>query len=168
MLQRDPQSRLSPHLRFCPIQLTSTSPSSSSTPSWPSLYLFTCLIPGLADRIQPCTKGTHTTAPPPKPTAPFSSSPLPSAPTHIVDENGVETYGVAPKPPSTPAPVAAPTPPPAAPIVTEGDDPTLPVPEGASCKRLGCGMQWEGEEVSRGSGEQAKCRYHPQAVCHPL
>lgn len=46
----------------------------------------------------------------------------------------------------------------------EQDDPSVPVPKGARCKRLACGATWEGEEVSRGDGEKAICRYHPQAV----
>jgi hypothetical protein len=96
-------------------------------------------------------------------------------------ENGVETYSSkAPGSTSTsasastsaPAPVAAAAiapPPPAQPVKEEEDDLSLPVPEGARCKRLACGATWAGEEVSRGDGEEAKCRYHPQAVsaCQP-
>lgn len=88
----------------------------------------------------------------------------------IVNEDGSETYGVAPKPPSAPAVAAAtvavaPTPPPAAPKETEEDDLSAPVTDGAKCKRMGCKAVWEGEGVSRGSGEKAECTYHSQAVC---
>ncbi|CAD6570546.1 MAG: hypothetical protein TREMPRED_005890 [Tremellales sp. Tagirdzhanova-0007] len=117
--------------------------------------------------ISPCTKGTHTTASAPKPAAAASSTTITEAPTHVVDENGVEVYGAAPKPPTSTAPIVAPTPSPVAAVVTEEDDPTLTVPDGARCKRLGCEIGWEGEGTSRGKGGKAKCRYHPQpAVFH--
>jgi hypothetical protein len=54
--------------------------------------------------------------------------------------------------------------PPAEPEKEEEDDVSLPVPEGARCKRRACGAAWEGEGVSRGDGEKAKCRYHPMGV----
>lgn len=84
----------------------------------------------------------------------------------------METYGVAPKPPTDPVASSsattaiAPTPAAAAaaPKETEEDDLGVPVPEGAGCKRLGCRATWEGEAVSRGQGEKAECKYHPQAV----
>jgi hypothetical protein len=38
------------------------------------------------------------------------------------------------------------------------------VPEGAVCKRAGCGARWAGEGESRGEGEGARCRHHPQPV----
>ena len=75
---------------------------------------------------------------------------------------------MAPKPPSVPAQTAAvaqtPTPAPKEENVIEEDDLSLPVPEGSKCKRLGCGAKWQGEELSRGDGEQATCEFHPQAV----
>lgn len=46
----------------------------------------------------------------------------------------------------------------------EQDDLSVPVPDGARCKRLACGATWEGEQVSRGEGEKAVCRHHPQPV----
>ena len=84
----------------------------------------------------------------------------------------METYGVKPKPPTDPVAsgssttitTAAPSPPPATPKEVEEDDLSAAVPDGAKCKRLGCNAQWEGEAVSRGEGEKARCRYHPQAV----
>ena len=49
----------------------------------------------------------------------------------------------------------------------EEDDESVPVPPGAKCKRLACGVEWVSAEVSRGEGEGAKCRYHPQpAIFH--
>jgi hypothetical protein len=87
----------------------------------------------------------------------------------------VETYGVAPAPPTrtkatggTATPTLSNTAPPetAEPkvVVVEEDDLSIPVPDGARCKRLGCGAEWEGHDVSRGDGEKAKCRHHPQSV----
>jgi hypothetical protein len=85
----------------------------------------------------------------------------------------VETYGVAPAPPTkalggTATPTLSNTAPPeiAEPkvVVVEEDDLSMPVPDGATCKRLGCAATWEGQDVSRGEGEKAKCRHHPQSV----
>lgn len=102
-----------------------------------------------------------------------------AAPTSYVNEDGKEVYGSeppktttedssktdtsaesAPAVASTPAPMAQP----AVPVAVEEDDPATAVPEGARCKRLACGKAWEGEETSRGDGDGAKCRHHPQAV----
>jgi len=95
----------------------------------------------------------------PKPT------PAASAPTTV--DGGVETYGSAtPSKPATPAAEAAlhaPTPAPEV-RVEENDDLSIPVPAGAKCKRLGCGAEWEGEEISRGNGPKAVCHYHPMNV----
>lgn len=54
--------------------------------------------------------------------------------------------------------------PPAEPVKDEEDDLSLPVADGARCKRRACDATWEGEGVSRGDGEKAKCRYHPLGV----
>jgi hypothetical protein len=54
--------------------------------------------------------------------------------------------------------------PPAEPEKDEEDDMSLPVADGARCKRRACGATWEGQDVSRGDGEKAKCRYHPLGV----
>jgi hypothetical protein len=89
----------------------------------------------------------------------------------VTVENGVETYstGVAAKAgPSSAgtAPIKVEAPP-AEPVKDEEDDLSAPVPEGAKCKRRACGAAWEGEDVSRGEGEKAKCTYHPLGVsCH--
>jgi hypothetical protein len=47
------------------------------------------------------------------------------------------------------------------PEVEEEDDESIPVPEGTTCKRRGCGRVWKDSATSRGSGAEAKCRYHP-------
>ena len=128
-----------------------------------------------------CTTGTHTSeAPIVAPTASSSTS----VATYI-DENGKEVYGVAPKPPTDTAAegVSAAIAPATAPVAAaatasgsaansaslgnaelEEDDPSQSVPDGAPCKRLGCKAKWQGEAISRGSGEGSVCRYHPQAV----
>jgi hypothetical protein len=118
---------------------------------------------------QPCAKGIHSAAAPTKPAAPVAEAPTASS-----TSNGVETYGSAPVPSSetattthaaAPAPVAAaPALAPAQPVAEEDDDLSVQVGEGTSCKRLGCGVRYESENVSRGEGEKAVCRYHPQAV----
>ncbi|AAW42582.1 hypothetical protein CNBC0890 [Cryptococcus deneoformans B-3501A] len=139
--------------------------------------------------LPPCTKGKHTSAPRVNPAAPQRGS---EAGSHLVVTNissdGVETYGTAAPtaklptaesskisntatsaPSSVPSALTAVTP--SQPNKEhkevkeeEQDDPSVPVPEGARCKRLACGATWEGEEVSRGDGEKAVCRYHPQAA----
>jgi len=85
----------------------------------------------------------------------------------VTVENGVETYstGAAKAGPSSAAtaPIKMEAPP-AEPEKEEEDDLSTPVPDGAKCKRRACGVAWEGEEVSRGNGEKAKCRYHPLGV----
>lgn len=118
----------------------------------------------------------HTDAPPVSATS--TTSAKASEPTHVSVENGVETYGTANAAASSSssssagaaaalAPIQAGTPPPAAPVVDEEDDLSAPVPEGAKCKRRACGAVWEGEAVSRGQGEKAKCTYHPLGVSSP-
>lgn len=118
--------------------------------------------------LKGCTKGKHTDEVP-KATAPKAKET--EAPT--ASSGGVETYGSAPPSvPTTgastpaPAPATIATQKPAAPepVVEVEDDLSLPVPDGARCKRLGCGAVWEGEAVSRGDGEKAVCTYHPQKV----
>ncbi|OCF43365.1 CORD and CS domain-containing protein [Kwoniella heveanensis CBS 569] len=128
--------------------------------------------------IPPCAKGKHSSAVPTS----SSSSPKPaealSGPTSV-SATGVETYGTA-KPdkpesgsrtPNANSNVAvsstASAPAPAQKVVEEEDDLSIPVPQGAKCKRLGCGAEWVDEGVSRGQGEGSKCRYHPQpAIFH--
>lgn len=128
--------------------------------------------------LPPCTTGTHASAPPPS-TSSTSTSSSSSAPVATyINEDGKEVYGVAPKPPTqtdTSTPMA-PTPVAPAPanrkgegstkaeVEVEQDDLNEVVKDDAPCKRLGCKARWQGEGVSRGDGEGAKCRYHPQPV----
>lgn len=118
--------------------------------------------------IPPCTTGKHTDEKPAPAAAPEGEKDAAPAATSVA--GGVETYGSTPAasaPSSIPAsmvPSSAPTPPPAPELVEEDDDLSLPVPDGAKCKRLGCGAVWQGEAVSRGDGAEALCTYHPQAV----
>lgn len=45
----------------------------------------------------------------------------------------------------------------------EEDDESIPVPEGTTCKRRGCGRVWKDAATSRGEGAEATCHYHPGA-----
>lgn len=57
----------------------------------------------------------------------------------------------------------APAPP--APVVEEEDDPTIPVKVGTTCRRKGCGVAFESDDVNRiGDGEGTVCTYHPAPV----
>jgi hypothetical protein len=118
--------------------------------------------------FQPCTTGNHTAAAPVS--AASTTSAKPSEPNHVTVENGVETYstGAAKAGPSSAAtaPIKMEAPP-AEPEKEEEDDLSIPVADGARCKRRACGATWEGEDVSRGDGEKAKCRYHPLGVSLP-
>jgi hypothetical protein len=117
---------------------------------------------------QACTTGTHTDAAPVS--AASTTAAKPSEPNHVTVENGVETYSTgasgqnASSSSSATAPIKMADLPPAEPEKEEEDDLSLPVPEGARCKRRACGAIWEGENVSRGDGEKSKCRYHPSGV----
>jgi hypothetical protein len=121
--------------------------------------------------LQPCTKGTHSTAPPPKPATTSNDAQASSGPSYV-NEDGKEVYGAKPKPPtdtdssSKPPATTAITPAAPAPakVEIEEDDESVPVPEGSRCKRLGCGSTWEGEDISRGEGDKASCTFHPQSV----
>lgn len=124
---------------------------------------------------QACITGTHTDAAPVS--AASTTAAKPSEPNHVTVENGVETYSTgasgqnASSSSSATAPIKMADLPPAEPEKEEEDDLSLAVPEGARCKRRACGATWEGENVSRGDGENSKCRYHPLGVslyliCH--
>ncbi|KAF2018694.1 CORD and CS domain protein [Aaosphaeria arxii CBS 175.79] len=117
--------------------------------------------------IEPCTTGKHSEiddTPAPEPTknattevpndTPVSlgsleealPAPVPRLPTNT-------TQTATAKPPASPAP----------PPEDEDDDPSLPIPEGQSCKRKGCGQSYSGD--SSRSGEN--CVHHPGvAVFH--
>lgn len=123
------------------------------------------LVPSSSPSLQGCTKSSHipkASAPPPLPSTstPASSS---SAPTTI-SSSGKETYGSAPPPkpaaPSAPTAIAAAAPVVPKEIIEEQDEPGMEIPEGAKCKRRGCG-------VKVGS-EKEECVYHPGAVSSVL
>ncbi|KAF4306776.1 hypothetical protein GTA08_BOTSDO04944 [Botryosphaeria dothidea] len=98
--------------------------------------------------IPPCTTGAHTDiddapAPEPKPAA----SDVPAA---------------SPEPPRLPTqPQAQAAPPPAkspAPQEDADDDPSLPIPDGAACKRKACGATYD---ASVGRRDDEGCVHHP-------
>ena len=111
--------------------------------------------------IPPCTTGKHSTvddtpAPDPQPSNEDVEA-------KIREQNGkaatlqpaVARVAVADKPPrATPSP---------APPEDEDDDPDIPVPDGASCKRRGCGATYKAGQ----SREGEQCVHHPgQALFH--
>ncbi|KAI5811660.1 HSP20-like chaperone [Peziza echinospora] len=105
--------------------------------------------------ITPCTTGVHSTEAPKPPKIANSPSQEVAAPT--VGADGVESYRT-----TTPITKVASTAPVAAPQVApkekpvEQDDPSLPVPEDAPCKRLGCKTRYSGPETY-----DSKCVHHP-------
>lgn len=141
--------------------------------------------------LPPCTTGKHSSAPRVNPAAPQKNSQAePSPVVTSVSKDGIETYGTAVPTAKLPAAesskvsvsdtatAASSFSPSALTAITlsepkmeekevkeeEQDDLSVPVPDGARCKRLACGATWEGEQVSRGEGEKAVCRHHPQPV----
>ncbi|KAI9487729.1 MAG: chord-domain-containing protein [Benjaminiella poitrasii] len=114
--------------------------------------------------IPGCTFGKHSNEPVAQPTsAPAATQKAPEA-THITKE-GVEVYGKKPETPAAPAAVVEPKKEDEEkkPEVEEEDDESIPVSEGTTCKRRGCGRVWKDNATSRGSGSEAVCRYHPGA-----
>lgn len=119
--------------------------------------------------IPGCTHGRHSAevATPVAPAPKAASVEVKASPAanHVTKE-GVEFYG---KPAAAPAP--APVPVIAAPEkaeevkpeVIEEDDESVPVPEGTTCKRRGCGHIWKGDATSRGNGAEATCTFHSGA-----
>ncbi|CEP15258.1 hypothetical protein [Parasitella parasitica] len=117
-----------------------------------------------------CTFGRHSTEPVAAPAAVGSgesaeTKDVPIKAAHV-DENGVETYGKKPEASVTAAVTPAAIEPTKEekekmPEVEEEDDESIPVPEGTTCKRRGCGCVWKGQATSRGSGAEATCCYHP-------
>ncbi|KAL8293080.1 hypothetical protein RQP46_000774 [Phenoliferia psychrophenolica] len=114
--------------------------------------------------LKGCATGSHSSerevvAPKPAPAA--------AAPTTL-DADGKEVYGQAAPaattstlPPLPPAPTPTATAldavkPVSTEYVEEQDDPELSYVKGATCKRRGCGVSWDGE-----SREGEECRYHP-------
>ncbi|KAI9279787.1 chord-domain-containing protein [Sporodiniella umbellata] len=115
-------------------------------------------------QIPGCSFGLHSTEAPAQPEKKTTET-ASKTPASYVDKDGVEVYG------KKEAPKAA-TPAPAAPVVAqkepeekkvaeEEDDESVPVAEGTTCRRRGCGQAFKDQETSR--GPEAKCRYHPGA-----
>ncbi len=117
-----------------------------------------------------CTKGSHTSVIPAKPTPPppskSDSSPAPSS----ISKNGVESYGPAPAsltpPVASTSKLAAPASAAAVePLKEEVDSTDAKVAKDARCKRRGCGAAWKGEDgAGRGALAAEECRYHPGGV----
>ncbi|CAO0795182.1 unnamed protein product [Mucor circinelloides] len=117
-----------------------------------------------------CTFGRHSTEPVAAPAAVGTSEaaknadvPVTTQATHVT-EDGVEVYGKKPEAPAAPAAVAVEPKKEEEekkPEVEEEDDESVPVPEGTTCKRRGCGRVWKDQATSRGSGAEATCRHHP-------
>lgn len=111
--------------------------------------------------IPPCTTGKHSTvddtpAPEPKPDNADVDAKIKAEQERA--ENlppPVARVAVAAQPPkATPSP---------APPEEEDDDPDLPIPDGASCKRRGCGATYKAGQ----SREGEECVHHPgQALFH--
>jgi hypothetical protein len=115
--------------------------------------------------IPGCTFGRHSTKlvaqPAAAATAAASDAPRKTEASHVT-EDGVEVYGKKPEAPVAVEPkkeeeVKK------QPEVEEEDDESVPVPEGTTCKRRGCGRVWKDNVTSRGSGAEANCRHHPGA-----
>lgn len=106
------------------------------------------LIPG-------CTTGTHSTEAPKPANNAAKASPEVTAPTV---KDGIETYATT----TTPITRTATTTPVTRPPVTvvekpvEQDDPSVPIPPDAPCKRLGCKAVYQGAETY-----EALCIHHP-------
>ncbi|EKG19274.1 hypothetical protein MPH_03137 [Macrophomina phaseolina MS6] len=105
--------------------------------------------------IPPCTTGTHSDiddapAEPPKPSAAdvpdASSAPTPSAEPPRLPTNQAQA---APPPSKSPAPQE-----------DEDDDPSLPIPDGAPCKRKACNAKYD---ASAGRQDDEQCVHHPGA-----
>lgn len=111
--------------------------------------------------IPPCTTGKHSTvddtpAPDPQPTNDADIEAKIKAQKEKQDSLG-PAVSRAPLAAQPPRPTASPAPPE---VVEEDDDPSLPVPDGASCKRKSCGARY----VAGSSREGEQCVHHPGAA----
>lgn len=105
--------------------------------------------------IPPCTTGKHSTEAPATP----APAPVPEVPAPSVNSSGVETYRTTK--PITQMAVSTATATPVAPLKEkpiEQDDPSVPVPVDAKCKRLGCKAVYKGPDTY-----EEKCVHHPGA-----
>ncbi|KAL4949566.1 HSP20-like chaperone [Aspergillus filifer] len=109
--------------------------------------------------IPPCTTGKHSTVDdtpaPAKQSEPAEAQPPIAAPAPA--RPPVPVAASAPQPahsPAIPPPSNAPSP---APEEPESDDPEIPIPDNATCRRKGCGATYN-KDFSR---EEEKCIHHP-------
>lgn len=109
--------------------------------------------------IPPCTTGKHSTVDDTPTPAPKEQAP-PSPPLRpVAIDNRLEPPPKAVAPVKVPSPAPSPAPPPE----PESDDPSVPVPNGASCKRRGCNASYSGN----GSRDDETCVHHPgQPIFH--
>ena len=109
-----------------------------------------------------CTKGTHTSDAP-QVEAPKSTSSANLRVTETPAGQEIYTSGSVTSNGSTPTAAIAPAP--APPVIEEEDDPSIPVKAGTTCRRKGCGVVYESDEVNRiGDGEGTVCTYHSAPV----
>ncbi|KAK4698460.1 hypothetical protein P7C70_g7817, partial [Phenoliferia sp. Uapishka_3] len=113
--------------------------------------------------LKGCTTGSHSLE---KEAAPVKAEAAVAAPS--LDADGKEVYGgvAAPKPTTSTLPPLPPAPtqplpsesakPVSTEYVEEQDQPGVLPLKGATCKRRGCGVSWDGE-----SRDGEECRYHP-------
>ncbi|KAH9951955.1 chord-domain-containing protein [Amylocystis lapponica] len=110
-------------------------------------------------KIPGCTRGSHTDE------APKTETPTPATPTVNLklasSQEGKETYSAVPsglKPVGNTAPSPPPEP---VPIVEEEDDLSVAVTVGTKCRRNGCQVTFQSDDVDRiGDGPGTVCRYH--------
>lgn len=110
-------------------------------------------------QIPGCTLGRHSTEVPAQPVKEDTKT-ASEAPVSHVTKDGVEVYGKK-ETPKPAAPVVAQKQPEEKKVVMEEDDESVPVAEGTTCKRRGCGHAFKDQETSRGA--DTKCHYHPGA-----
>ncbi|KAF2722792.1 chord-domain-containing protein [Polychaeton citri CBS 116435] len=106
--------------------------------------------------IPPCTRGQHsavddTPKPQPKPSADDLNDKV-----KALNERASLPSPVARLPQATAAPARA-TPTPKSEVVDESDDPDTPVPDGAACRRRGCGQTYKASQ----DRSQEECVHHP-------
>lgn len=116
----------------------------------------------LTDMPQGCANGPHSDAAPKTDAAkPPTSANIVVTGTHA---DGKETFSTTLSPQQVVSTVT-PTPPAPEPEQEEEDDFDAPVALGIKCKRNGCKVVYESDEVNRmGDGPGATCTYHPKAV----
>ncbi|KAL6706751.1 hypothetical protein ACN47E_005087 [Coniothyrium glycines] len=107
--------------------------------------------------IPPCTTGTHSDVDDTPAPEPVETPDIPSGAQVSLGSLQESLPAPAPRLPTaqaTPQPPASPAPPPE----SEDDDPSIPVAEGTTCRRKGCGVLCKG-----GDREGERCVHHPGA-----